>query len=59
MTALAIAAPSPSRAAPRAALLVALAAAFAALLLPDCCLNGRHASGFGMELYGQICHAAR
>ena len=28
-------------------------------LVPDCCLNGRHAAGFGMELFGPICHASR
>ena len=53
MTVIALAAP------PRAALLLALAAAFAALVLPDCCLNGSHAAGFGMDIYGAICHAAR
>lgn len=59
MTALAVAAVAPSPSSSRATLLVALAMAFAALALPDCCLNGRHATGFGMELYGQICQAAR
>ena len=61
MTAFALAAPifRHSLGAPRAAVWAALALAFAALTLPDCCLNGRHTAGFGMELYGPICHAAR
>lgn len=45
--------------APRLKLWAAFAAALFALTLPDCCLSGRHAAGFGMELYGSICHAAR
>jgi hypothetical protein len=45
--------------APRAALWAALALAFAALTLPDCCVNGSHAAGFGMETFAPICHAAR
>ena len=51
--------PPPLMAAPGAALWTALALAFAALVLPDCCLNGRHAAGFGMEAFAPICHAAR
>jgi hypothetical protein len=46
-------------AAGRAALWTALGLALAALVLPDCCVNGRHAAGFGMETYAAICHAAR
>ena len=37
-------------------------ALFALLLgigLPDCCLNGGHAFGSGMEALGTICRAAR
>jgi len=30
----------------------------AMLLLPDCCLSGRHAFGFSMAFYGPICRAA-
>jgi hypothetical protein len=61
MTALTLAAPlSWSRVAPsNLAAWTALALTFAALLAPDCCLNGRHAAGFGMELLGPICHASR
>ncbi len=57
----AVAAPSPwpRAAAPSLAVWTALALAFATLLVPDCCLNGRHAAGFGMELFGPICHASR
>jgi len=33
--------------------------ALAALSLPDCCLTGRHAVGFGMEIFAPICSAAR
>jgi hypothetical protein len=33
--------------------------ALAALALPDCCLTGRHAVGFGMGSFAPICHAAR
>jgi hypothetical protein len=61
MTAFALAAPSPRPhvAASSLAVWTALALAFAALLVPDCCLNGHHAAGFGMELFGPIRHAAR
>ena len=43
----------------RATLWTALGLALAALVLPDCCLSGRHGAGFGMEIYAPICHAAR
>lgn len=43
---------------PRGAVWFALVLAFAALVLPDCCLNGRHAFGAGMELLGPVCRAA-
>jgi hypothetical protein len=60
MTALALVTPSRHiAAARRAALLTAFALALAALALPDCCLSGRHAAGFGMEALAGICHAAR
>jgi hypothetical protein len=42
----------------RGAFWCALALAFAVLVLPDCCLNGRHAFGAGMELLGPVCRAA-
>lgn len=44
---------------PRFAFLAALAVACLALALPDCCINGRHAFGFGMDALAPICHAAR
>ena len=43
----------PSRWIALGALLIALGV----LLTPDCCLNGRHAQGFGMDYFGPICHA--
>jgi hypothetical protein len=49
----------PPAAAPRAVLWTAFALALAALLLPDCCLAGRHSAGFDMEAFAPICHAAR
>ena len=55
MTALALPVPVT---APRGAVWLALALLLAALLLPDCCLNGRHAFGAGMETFGPICRAA-
>jgi len=45
--------------APRNAIWFALALAVVALVLPDCCLNGSHAFGMGMDAYGTICRAAR
>jgi hypothetical protein len=33
----------------------ALAIVFAALALPDCCLNGSHMYGLGMGALGPIC----
>lgn len=42
----------------RGAIWFALALAFAAMTLPDCCLNGHHAFGAGMDAFGPICHAA-
>jgi hypothetical protein len=38
---------------------VALFAAFAILALPDCCLNGRHVAGSGMDAFAFVCHGAR
>jgi len=43
----------------RGTIWLAIALAFAALLLPDCCLTGRHAFGAGMDSFGPICRAAR
>jgi hypothetical protein len=43
---------------PRGAIWFALALTFAALVLPDCCLNGRHAFGTGMNPLGPICRSA-
>lgn len=56
MNALAIPLSAPS---PRGKIWFAIALAFAALILPDCCLNGRHAFGAGMDAFGPICRAAR
>lgn len=56
MTALAVPA---CAARPRGAIWFALTLAFAALILPDCCLNGSHAFGFGMGAFGPICRASR
>jgi hypothetical protein len=39
--------------------LLALLLAIAVMVLPDCCLNGRHAFGAGMDAFGPICRAAR
>ena len=47
------------RSAPRFEIWVALGLAFAALTLPNCCLNGRHAVGIGMDTFAPICRAAR
>jgi hypothetical protein len=38
---------------------LALALAFAALILPDCCLIGHHAFGAGMSVFGPICRSSR
>jgi hypothetical protein len=35
------------------------ALAFVLLLIPDCCLSGRHDHGAGMAAFGQICRALR
>ena len=43
---------------PRGAIWFGLVLAFAALVLPDCCLNGRHAFGAGMNALGPICRSA-
>ncbi len=51
--------PPPLDALRRATMWTALGLALAALVLPDCCLNGSHGAGFGMEIYAPICHAAR
>jgi hypothetical protein len=60
MTAFAIAPPGfRARARHRSAVSAALVAAFAILALPDCCLNGRHAAGFGMDAFAFACHGAR
>jgi hypothetical protein len=56
MTAFAIASPGIRARASRCAALVAV---LAILALPDCCLNGRHVSGFGMEAFAFVCHSAR
>jgi hypothetical protein len=56
MTALYPALPIP---APRPAIWFALALALAAMVLPDCCLNGSHAFGSGMDGFGPICRAVR
>jgi hypothetical protein len=47
-----------SRPAPRGAIWFALVVAFALLFLPDCCLNGRHAFGAGMDAFGPVCRSA-
>jgi hypothetical protein len=36
----------------------AFALTFAVLTLPDCCLNGRHRAGLGMDAFAFVCHAA-
>jgi len=38
---------------------VAFALALALSVLPDCCLNGSHAYGLGMDAFASICHAQR
>jgi hypothetical protein len=43
----------------RPAVVVAIALALALSVLPDCCLNGSHAYGFGMDAFASICHAQR
>jgi hypothetical protein len=45
--------------APRGAIWFAIVLTFAALVLPDCCVNGQHAFGAGMSAFGPICRAAR
>jgi len=37
----------------------AFALTFALLLIPDCCLTGRHDHGAGMTAFGAICRAQR
>ncbi len=32
---------------------------FCAVALPDCCLNGSHRFGAGMDSFGAICRAAK
>ena len=44
--------------APRGAVWLAIALALAVLVAPDCCLNGHHAFGAGMDAFGPICRAA-
>ena len=46
--------PAPSK---EVAKRLALFALFLGLGLPDCCLNGAHVMGSGMEAFGQICRA--
>jgi hypothetical protein len=48
-----------ARACHRSAISAAFVAAFAILALPDCCLNGRHVDGFGMDAFAFVCHGAR
>jgi hypothetical protein len=36
---------------------VVLLFALGAIVLPDCCLNGRHRMGDGMGAFAAICHA--
>jgi hypothetical protein len=48
-----------ARARHRSAVSAALLAAFAILALPDCCLNGRHVAGLGMDAFAFACHGAR
>ena len=43
----------------RPEVVVAFALALALSLLPDCCLNGSHAYGLGMDAFASICHAQR
>jgi hypothetical protein len=31
--------------------------ALGTIVLPDCCLNGRHRVGDGMDAFAAICHA--
>ena len=41
------------------AALAAFALTLALLIIPDCCLSGRHAHGAGMEAFDAICRAQR
>ena len=41
----------------RLAFWTALTLALGVMVLPDCCLTGRHAHGVGMSAYGPICRA--
>ena len=43
----------------RPAVVVAFALALALSVLPDCCLNGSHTYGLGMDAFASICHAQR
>ena len=43
----------------RPEVVVAFALALALSVLPDCCLNGSHAYGFGMDTFASVCHAQR
>jgi len=56
MTDLALSIRSWRRRAPGARWL-ALFLVLAGIALPDCCLNGSHAFGSGMETFGAICRA--
>jgi hypothetical protein len=51
--------PLRARASRRLAVSAALAAGFVILALPDCCLNGRHVAGSGMDAFAFVCHVAR
>jgi hypothetical protein len=48
-----------ARARRRFAVSTALAAAFVIVAAPDCCLNGRHVVGSGMDAFAFVCHGAR
>jgi hypothetical protein len=48
-----------ARARRRFAVSAALAATLVILAAPDCCLNGRHAAGSGMDAFAFVCHGAR
>jgi hypothetical protein len=47
------------RALRHSATLLAFAAAFLLLTLPNCCLTGRHIDGLGMDAFAFVCHGVR